>query len=140
MIIRNAVRHSQQVDLRQREILLERTRMLHNPQHCARRTMTAQPARAPIALAAGKIDLAHHSASGPTWRVCFNYFSNEFMPGNPSKTVVAALQLQVGVTNATRNQAKQRMAFGSFTFGNVADADSALFDVDGDHEGTKSLV
>ena len=111
VLVRNPARHPMQIALGQRQQFAKRAGMFHNSQHRAPRTVAAQTARAPLAGAARQVDLAHHAFPNPIRRISRNHFADKFMPGRAAKIVIAALQLQVGVTDSALQQPDQSESF-----------------------------
>src|SRR5580693_1459830 len=84
--------------------------MFHNAEHGSPWAMASQASLTPIACAASQVDLAHHPLADPLLRIGigFNNFAHELMPGCAAKIVVAALKLQIGITDSTFKQTDQR--------------------------------
>ena len=107
----DAPRYAMQVFERKREELAERSGMFDDSKDGPLRAMTAETAAAPVAFAARQIDLADHALVNPFRQVCIHYFADEFVTGSPAESVVAALQLEIGVTDSAVDQANGRKSF-----------------------------
>ena len=97
--------NAMQVADRQRQEFSKRPRMLDDAQHGSRRAVTAQAALAPFAMSAGEIDLAHYPLPDPRFVGGLGHFAHEFVARRSGKSVVAALQFQVGGTDPGGQQA-----------------------------------
>ena len=75
--------------------------MFHNAQHGAIWTMPAKRACTPFAMAAGEIDFAGDARP-------VSKLTNEFMAGRSGESIVAALQLQIGGTDARHKHPNAR--------------------------------
>ena len=130
----DGIRQHVQVPLRQREQLAENARVFHNSQHGAMRAVAAQFAPAPLAAAAGQIDFADHAPAHQRAIVRFHHHADELVPRCAAKTVVAALELEVGVADAAAQQADEREASGAAGRPAPPHLDAAVFQVNGEHE------
>src|SRR5271154_3440700 len=83
--------------------------MFHNAEHGSSWAMASPAALTPIAYAAGQIDLAHHSLADPLLGIGIglNHLAHELMPWCATEIVVAALKLQIGITDSTFEQTDQ---------------------------------
>jgi hypothetical protein len=97
-----------QIALGQSQEFAERTGLLDDSKHGARRAMASQPAGAPLAFAARQIDLANHALADPSPVVRVDDFADKLVARRTAKAVITALQLEVGVANSTEEQADQR--------------------------------
>jgi hypothetical protein len=71
------------------------------------RAMAAEAAPAPVARAAGQVDLADDAAADPRGRIRLNHFANEFMAGRAGEAIVTALEFEIGIADAAAEQADQ---------------------------------
>lgn len=78
--------------------------MFDDSQNLARGTVPAQATFAPFAPAAGKIDLADDTLPEKARTVCFDHFTDEFVPGRSGKTVIPAKKLEIRIADAAINQ------------------------------------
>jgi hypothetical protein len=91
------------------------------------RTMAAELARAPFAMAAGEIDFAGYTFSR------IHHFTDEFVARRSLKTVVSTLKLEVCRADSGRQQADARESLGNTRQRPSADFDPARFEMDGKH-------
>jgi hypothetical protein len=95
--------------------------------------VAAESAPAPGTPAAGKIDIADNTPAHESTCVSGNDLPDEFMAGSAAKAVVAALELQVGITDATAQKANQREPVRPFRERTMPDRDPAILKMDCDH-------
>ena len=72
--------------------------MFHDAQHAARGAMAAQPAKAPIAIAAGEIDFTDYTLAKPLAigiRAYRDDLTYKFVTGSAGESVVAALEFEI---------------------------------------------
>src|ERR1019366_4279008 len=122
-----------QVRFGQREEFAKRAGVTHNPEHGARGAMPPEAAPAPRTVAARKIDLADHALADQVLRIGRNNLTYEFMAGHARKSVIAALEFEIGVADACLNEADQGEAFGAFGWGRLPEFNSALIQLEGEH-------
>jgi len=122
-----------QIALRQSQKLAERAGMLDDSQHSPMRTVTAEAAPAPFTFLASEIDLAYHSMTDPTGRVRLHYFADEFMAGRPAKSVIAALEFQIGIADSSVQQPDEREPSGPRRAPLVHHSDLSVFQTNGEH-------
>ena len=127
------VRHAVQVALREREQFLKGAGVLHDAEHRTIRAMTAHAAKAPFAMAAIEIDLAHDAPSDQARVIGGHHVAHELMAGRSAEIVVAALQFQIGVADAGEDQADQSKAGRPLGYGDVANGDFAVFQMHAEH-------
>ena len=84
-------------------------------------------------MAAGEVDFAHHAAADKRGRVRLHDLADEFVSGNAAEAVIAALQLEVGVADASEQKPDQREAFGALRTGRRSNGDDAVFEIHGSH-------
>ena len=100
-----------QIPLRQRQEFAECPRVFYDAQYLALRTMAAQAARAPFALCTGDVDFPDYSLADEVAVVRPGHFTNELVARNACKTVVAALEFQIGVADSAYQQTNDGEAF-----------------------------
>jgi hypothetical protein len=76
---RDRIRQHVKVALGQSEELGMCARMAYDAEHCALRTVAAEAFAAPVAAAAGEIDLAHHAPPDQSAVAGFDHFAREFV-------------------------------------------------------------
>jgi hypothetical protein len=64
-------------------------------------------------MAAGEIDFAGDAFSYPRCIFGLGHFADEFMAGSTAKTVISALQFQIGGADSCGQQANARKALGN---------------------------
>ena len=74
--------------------------------------MPAEAAAAPLARAASQIDLADHTPADPSAIIRRDNFADELVPRRSAKTVIAALQLEIGIADSAAQQPDQSESFG----------------------------
>jgi len=122
-----------QVAFRQRQIFAKCARMVDDTQHRAPGAMAAEAAPAPVAPAAGQIDLSDHAAANPRGRIRFDHLADEFVAGRAGEAVVSALELEIGIADAAAEQANEGEACGPVGARLVAQFDASVFKVYGQH-------
>ena len=76
--------------------------------------MTTAPMVAPAALAAGEIDLTHHAFAKQRGSIGLHHLGYEFVARRAAKAIVAALQFEIGIADATgHSQFEERGRPGS---------------------------
>ena len=95
--------------------------------------VAAEPAAAPVAVAAGEVDFAGDAAADDGAAIGLDDLADELVAGDAAEAVVAALELEVGVADATQQEANARVAFGAAWERDFAKRDAAVFEMDGDH-------
>jgi threonine synthase len=101
-----------QIALRQRQEFAESAGVFYNPEHGAPGAMPSQPSPAPLACAAGEIDLANDTLADPIRIVRGDDLADELVPGRSAKTVIAALQFEIGVADSATEQPDQSKSVG----------------------------
>jgi hypothetical protein len=107
----NAIGQHMQVALGQRKEFAKRPRMFYDAQYFAGGAVAPQAFAAPAACSAIQIDFTDHAPADQITAARFDDFAHELVPGNSQKTVVAALQLQVGIANAATQKPDEGEAF-----------------------------
>ena len=125
--------HDVQIRFGQRQEFAESSRMLHDAEDGAGGAMAAESACAPLAAAAGKVDLTDDALADERGVLGFHHFTDKFMAGNAAEAVVAALEFEVGVADAARKQANEREAFGTRRARSIAHGDDARGEMDRSH-------
>src|SRR5689334_14190302 len=105
-------RYDVQISFGQRQELAKCAGVFYDSKDGAARAVAPEPGFTPFAIPAGQIDLANHAPAGEFRIIRFHYFANEFMPRRASKAVVSPLQFEVGVADASVQQADGCEAFG----------------------------
>ena len=124
-----------QVAFRQSQKFAERAGMIHDAEDATLRAMPAEPAAAPLASAARQVDLAHHAAADPRGRIRLHHFTHEFMSWSAGKTVVPALQFQIGIADAAAEQPDQCEAGGTAGLRFFPHFHTPVLQVYGNHAG-----
>src|SRR5690242_12086995 len=101
-----------QVALGQCEEFTKRPGMFDDAQHFASGAVAPHAFLAPAACSAIQIDLTDHAPADQITAASFHHLADELVPGSSGKTVVAALQLQVGIANAAAQKPDEGKAFG----------------------------
>src|SRR5665213_3963820 len=114
--------------------------MTHNSEHRPCRAMAPEAAPAPGAHAACKIDLADNSPPDQFFRVRRHHFSHELVAGCSGKAVVAALQFQIGIADASRDETNESETLGPPGLGGLPDFNFPGVQVNGDHCDTLSIA
>src|SRR5580704_18119273 len=111
--------------------------MFHNAQHGSPWAMASQASLTPIACAASQVYLAHHSLADPLLGIGIgvNHFAHELMPGSAAKIVVAALKLQIGITDSTFKQTDQRESLRPARMRLLPHSHLTLFQTNSEHSG-----
>ena len=122
-----------QIRFGQRQEFAKSAGVLHNAEHRAARAVAAETARAPLAVAAGEIDLAHHALAEERGRVRLHHFAHKLVSGHAAEAVVAALEFEVGVADACQQKTDQREPFGAFRTRRGANGHDAVVEVHGSH-------
>ncbi len=94
----------------------------------------------PIAFAAGKINLANHALADKLFVIGFENFSDKLMAGNTAETVVAALQFNVGIADATTQQTHQRGSGTTPRHSAFDNANNSLIQMNSEHKVTVSKL
>src|SRR5579863_950659 len=103
----NRIRYHVQIAFRQSQKFAKSPGMAHNAEHGTIRTVAAQTAPAPGTVAACEIDFADHALADQVARIRGHHFAYKFMPGHAGKSVIAALQFEIGVANAAEQEPDQ---------------------------------
>src|SRR5258708_3336238 len=100
--------------------------MLDNSQDGARGAMPPESACAPFAPATVQIDLADYAASDQFPVAGLHHLSDELMSGRALKPVVAALQLQIRIADASAQEADSSESFRDRWHRPLANLNAAL--------------
>ena len=84
-------------------------------------------------MRAGEVDLAGDTLSDEGARIGFYYLGDEFVTGRSGEAVVAALQFEIGIADATGQQAQEREAPGTLRNWERAGGDCAILQVNCEH-------
>jgi hypothetical protein len=101
----DSVGYDVQIGFRECQKFPEGTRMPKDAKNIPRRTVTPKTSLTPFALSARNVDLTHYSASNQSCRISRHNLTHEFVARRARKSVVAALEFEVRVANAPKNQA-----------------------------------
>jgi hypothetical protein len=91
--------------------------------------MPAKPSTAPLAFPTRQIDLAHNAFADPPAVIGINNLADELVSGCSRKTVVTALQLEIGVADSGPQQANERESRSSFRFSSLLNRDAMVLEV-----------
>jgi hypothetical protein len=83
-----------QIAFRQSQIFAKRAGMVDDAENGAPRAMPAEAAPAPVAPAAGQVDLANDAAANPRGRIRLDHLADELVAGRAGEAVVTALEFQ----------------------------------------------
>jgi threonine synthase len=133
MLGSNCSRHTAQITLRQRQEISKCPRMLYDAQHSALRAMAPKTTLAPLAFFARQINFANHALTNPRRIVRFNHLADEFMPGDPTETVVAACEFKIRIANASVQQLDQRESFRTPGTLLISNLNFVIFETNGSH-------
>jgi len=97
--------------------------------------MTAQTSFAPATASTGKIDLTHNTLADKLWSVCCHDFSDKFVAGGTRETVIAPKKFQIGVADASAQEANDRIALRPPRLSCLSYRCATFFKVDCDHAG-----
>jgi hypothetical protein len=122
-----------QIAFRQSQVLAKRAGMVDDAENGAMRAMAAEAAAAPVARAAGQVDLAGDAAADPRGRIRLDHFAHELMAGRAGEAVVTALEFEIGIADAAAKQADQGEARGPAGARLIAYFDASVFQVYGQH-------
>ena len=111
----------------------ECARVANNTQHGALRAVPAKSFPAPVAPAARKVDLAGHTPPNKLGGICFNDLTDEFVPWCSAETIVAALQLDIGLTDPSTQEPDQCKTRRTRWFPRISNSDSTVLKVDRKH-------
>jgi hypothetical protein len=106
------IRQRMQIAFRQSQKLAKRAGMVDDAENGSAWAMPAQAATAPLAPAAGQVDLANHAASNQRGRIRLDHLADELMAGRAGKAVITALEFQIGIADASAEQADESEARG----------------------------
>jgi hypothetical protein len=120
----------------EREEFAERARVFHDAEDGAIGAVTFERTGAPLAAAAGEVDLTGDALADPARIVGFDDLTDELVTGCSTEAVVAALEFEVGVADAAAEEAKERESLGAAGPGHFAEFDATVFEVDGKHSGS----
>ena len=70
----------------------------------------------------------------------FDNFSDKFVSGNTRKTIISALELEIGVTNSANQQPNQSVSLGPFGPPDITDTDTPLIQLNSQHERHSSAI
>jgi len=85
-------------------------------------------------LAAGQVDLADDPAAQQVCVIRFDNFSDKFVSGNTRKTIISALELEIGVTYTCNQQPNKSESIGSLGPPDLTDMDTPLLQPNGKHD------
>jgi hypothetical protein len=97
--------------------------------------VAAQTAGAPVTSSAREIDFADNAATDETWITGGNHFTDEFVSGSAREFVIATQEFQIGIADASREEANHRIAFATTRFCHVSYRCSPSFKVNRNHSG-----
>jgi len=107
--------------------------MFHNAEHTSRGTVPTEAFPAPIAFAASEIDFSNDPARQKLRIIGSDHFTHKFMSGSTSKAVVTALELEIGVANAPRQQSNEGKSLWPLRTPRVLNLDTPIFEMDRKH-------
>jgi hypothetical protein len=96
--------------------------------------VAAQSPRAPIAPAARKIDLADNPLPRELSIIRFDHLTHELVAWRSAESVIAALQLEVGIADAAVEQTYERESLRPARHRNAAGLDAPVLYINGSHE------
>src|SRR5262245_17680410 len=95
--------------------------------------VTPEAPFAPFAIAACQIDFSHHTPSQEVGIVGRDNFAGEFVSRRPAKSVIAALQLKIGITDSCSQQTNQSKTLGALRLSNIANRQTMPCEVNRQH-------
>jgi threonine synthase len=101
--------------------------------------VSPETAGAPFAPAARNIDVTDHAPPGPIRVVAFHHLANELVARAPAKPVIAPLEFKVRITDSSKQNSHQRMAFLPLRPWNPADSYLPILQMNGSH-GHHSII
>ena len=110
LLVGDAVGNDAEIRLRQRQPFRVRARVAADAEDGALRAVPPEPSRAPVAAAAGEVDLADDALSEERGRRGPLDDADELVSRNPREAVVPALQLEVRVADPREEDADEREA------------------------------
>jgi hypothetical protein len=84
------------------------------------------PAQTLFAIPTGDVDITHYALSNPGWIVTLNHLTDEFVPDDTCKRIIAFDQFEVGAANPGHTDADKRFA-GQVGFGHLAQVKLIVF-------------
>src|SRR5258706_10089477 len=112
--------------------------VFHDPEYGPARAVAAQTALAPVARAAGEVDLTGDASANPGGIVGLGDFADEFVPGSAGEAVVAELEFEIGGADPGGEQADSGEALRSSREWPAANFHAACFKMDGEHRNLTS--
>jgi threonine synthase len=107
--------------------------MLKAAQHGSIRPVPAEATRAPLASAACQVDLARDAAADPGRVVRIRHHANELVTGGSAKSVVSALEFEIGGADAGREQTNSSESGSDAGQRLLAHFDAAVFKMHCEH-------
>jgi hypothetical protein len=86
--------------------------MVDDAENRAPRAMASEAAPAPVAGAAGQVDLAGDAAANPGGRIRLDHLADELVAGRAGEAVVTMLEFEIGIADAGAEQADEGEARG----------------------------
>ena len=95
--------------------------------------MTSQPSLAPLAVAAGQINLSDNALADPVRIVRSDHFAHEFVSRRSAKAVIAALEFEIGIADSAAEQPDQSKSVGPPRAMLVAHRDHTIVQTNREH-------
>jgi hypothetical protein len=108
--------------------------MAHDAENASPGTMPAQPLPTPFAPAACNIDFADDSPSQKPGIIGVHNLADELVAWYTRKPIIAAQQFKISVAYSARYQPDRGETFWAPRAVNIANSQTALVDVDSQHE------
>ena len=122
-----------EIRFRQSQKLSECAGVANNTQHGTLGAVPAKSSPAPLTTAARKVDFAGDTPPNKPGGICLNDLAYKFMPWCSAETIVAVLQLDIGVADSPAQEPDQCKARRPSWFPRISDSHSTVFEVDRKH-------
>ena len=129
-----------EIDFGQGEELAERAGVAHDAEHRPSGAMAAHTATTPRTIVTAEVDFADDALANEIAGIGRDYFADELVAGNAGESVVSAPEFEIGVADASLDQADKGEAIGPIRFRRLPDGGGARFQVNGNHLNTNSIA
>jgi len=128
------IRNYVEIAFGQREEFAEGAGVLYDAENSAVGAMASESALAPGAVGTRQVDFAYDSFASECWRVAFDNFADKFMAWGAQEAVVSALEFEIGVADASYQEADEGEGLGPFRGSYLLDRYAARVEVDRQHQ------
>jgi hypothetical protein len=99
-------------------------------------TVTFERTCAPFAAATGEVDFTGDALAFPLRVIRLDHLADELVTRYSAEAVIASPEFEIGVADASAEEADECVSFGAAGTGEPVDFDTPVFEVDSKHSGS----